>query len=59
MQKAGISFAQVSHILLQRLKHNKVCVLVGPDNNRGDGLVAARHLKMMNYFVDLIIFKDL
>ena len=41
MQKAGISFAQVSDILLQRLKHNKVCVLVGPDNNRGDGLFIA------------------
>ena len=59
MQIAGISIAQVSHIILQRLKHNKVCILVGPGNNGGDGLVAARHLKMMNYFMDLIIFKDL
>lgn len=59
MQIAGISIAQVSHIILQRFNNKKVCVLVGPGNNGGDGLVAARHLKMMNYFVDLIIFKDL
>ena len=34
-------------------------MLVGPGNNGGDGLVAARHLKMMNYAVSLVIFKEL
>ncbi len=57
MEIAGLAVAQISHIVLNRLKQNKVCVLVGPGNNGGDGLVAARHLKMMNYSVDLVIFK--
>jgi NAD(P)H-hydrate epimerase len=34
-------------------------VLVGPGNNGGDGLVAARHLKMMSYNVSVITFKHL
>lgn len=59
MEIAGIAVAQVSNIILTRLKQDRVCVLVGPGNNGGDGLVAARHLKMMNYSVDLIIFKEL
>lgn len=41
------------------MNYNKVCVLVGPGNNGGDGLVAARHLKMMNYSVNLVVFKAL
>lgn len=59
MEIAGLAVAQVSHIILNRNKHNKVCVLVGPGNNGGDGLVAARHLKMMNYSVNLVVFKEL
>lgn len=44
---------------MKREKLNKVCVLVGPGNNGGDGLVAARHLKMMDYCVELVVFKEL
>jgi NAD(P)H-hydrate epimerase len=33
--------------------------LVGPGNNGGDGLVAARHLRMMNYDVNIFMFKKL
>lgn len=57
MEIAGIAVAQVSQLILNKLNQNKVCVLVGPGNNGGDGLVAARHLKMMNYSVNLVVFK--
>ena len=45
--------------LLHQSNQNNVCVLVGPGNNGGDGLVAARHLKLMNYNVSLVTFKKL
>lgn len=51
MEIAGISVAQVSDLILTRQNQDRVCVLIGPGNNGGDGLVAARHLKMMNYSV--------
>lgn len=59
MELAGLAVAQVSHQILSSTPNAKICVLVGPGNNGGDGLVAARHLKMMNYTVDLIMFKKL
>lgn len=31
-----------------------ILILCGPGNNGGDGLVCARHLKMMDYNVDLL-----
>ena len=33
--------------------------MVGPGNNGGDGLVAARHLAMWHYPVDIVTFKEL
>lgn len=51
MEIAGLSVAQFAHIVLQRSSLRNVLVLVGPGNNGGDGLVAARHLKMMDYDV--------
>ena len=59
MELAGVAVAQVSHKILKDMGKKNVCVLAGPGNNGGDGLVAARHLKMMNYSVSLIVFKKL
>ena len=59
MELAGVAVAQVSHQILKNMGKKNVCVLAGPGNNGGDGLVAARHLKMMNYSVSLIVFKKL
>jgi hydroxyethylthiazole kinase-like uncharacterized protein yjeF len=58
MELAGLAVAQVTHQLAKELVHpKKIAVLVGPGNNGGDGLVAARHLKMMNYEVAMYLFK--
>lgn len=57
MEIAGVAVAQVSELILKKINQQKVCVLVGPGNNGGDGLVAARHLKMMNYSVNIVVFK--
>ena len=59
MELAGLAIAQVAHRILQKQPQPQVSVLVGPGNNGGDGLVAARHLKMMKYSVDLVAFKTL
>ncbi len=67
MELAGLAVAQVAHSILSKQAdkmeskeiQQSVCVLVGPGNNGGDGLVAARHLRMMNYLVDLVVFKKL
>jgi NAD(P)H-hydrate repair Nnr-like enzyme with NAD(P)H-hydrate epimerase domain len=59
MELAGLAVAQISNKILQLKPNAHICVLVGPGNNGGDGLVAARHLKMMKYNVDLIMFKKL
>lgn len=60
MELAGVAVAQVSHQLTTEGGWGKkVAVLVGPGNNGGDGLVAGRHLKMMDYQVSLFMFKKL
>lgn len=66
MEIAGLAVAQVANLILSQQrpsnippKEQSVCVLVGPGNNGGDGLVAARHLRMMHYAVDLVAFKEL
>ncbi len=45
MEKAGLAVAQAAWRLLPRGVPTSVVVLVGPGNNGGDGLVAARHLQ--------------
>ncbi len=44
MEEAGLGVAQEVWINLGAVPERKVAVLVGPGNNGGDGLVAARHL---------------
>ncbi|MFQ5473451.1 MAG: NAD(P)H-hydrate epimerase, partial [Dehalococcoidia bacterium] len=45
MESAGLAAAQEAWLLLGELAERRILVLVGPGNNGGDGLVAARHLK--------------
>lgn len=47
MELAGLSVAQATYDSFPLLK--KVLVVVGPGNNGGDGLVAARHLKLWGF----------
>lgn len=45
MERAGRNLTEVARVLLGgKLKGRKVAVLVGPGNNGGGGMVAARHL---------------
>jgi ADP-dependent NAD(P)H-hydrate dehydratase / NAD(P)H-hydrate epimerase len=44
MENAGLAVAQEAWLMLGTLEDRRVLVLVGPGNNGGDGLVAARHL---------------
>ena len=45
MQHAGLAVAQLCISLLGAIAGSKLLVLVGPGNNGGDALVAARHLE--------------
>jgi len=44
MENAGLAVAQDVWMALGTLEERRIVVLVGPGNNGGDGLVAARHL---------------
>ena len=44
MAAAGLAVAQEVWMQLGQLEDRRIAVLVGPGNNGGDGLVAARHL---------------
>jgi len=45
MESAGLAVAQEAWLLLGELAERRILVLVGPGNNGGDALVAARHLR--------------
>ena len=55
MENAGLEIALQVKQILSDLRGRKVVVLVGPGNNGGDGLVAARHLANWKSRVDLVI----
>ena len=44
MEEAGLAVAQEAWMLLGSLEGRRILALVGPGNNGGDALVAARHL---------------
>jgi NAD(P)H-hydrate repair Nnr-like enzyme with NAD(P)H-hydrate epimerase domain len=50
MELAGLSVASAVHLEYERCK--RVLILVGPGNNGGDGLVAARHLWQFGHQVE-------
>ncbi|HUT97227.1 MAG TPA: NAD(P)H-hydrate epimerase, partial [Dehalococcoidales bacterium] len=44
MENAGQAVADESARILEDIRQQQILILVGPGNNGGDGLVAARHL---------------
>jgi NAD(P)H-hydrate epimerase len=44
MEEAGLAVAQEAWMQLGTLEGRRICILAGPGNNGGDGIVAARHL---------------
>lgn len=57
MERAGLAVAQAIRAARDAKKHPRVAVLVGPGNNGGDGLVAARHLATWGYQVAAYLAK--
>ena len=58
MEEAGLGVAQEVWINLGAVPERKVVVLVGPGNNGGDGLVAARHLHDFGASVEVLLLSD-
>ncbi|HRC76568.1 MAG TPA: NAD(P)H-hydrate epimerase, partial [Kouleothrix sp.] len=57
MEQAGWGVAQAAVRLLRHPNGKRVLVLVGPGNNGGDGLVAARHLHDAGAHVALYLWR--
>ncbi len=58
MQNAGQAVATEIAELFEPIEGKRVIVLVGPGNNGGDGLVAARHLKTAGALVDVYLLAE-
>ncbi|EGV60886.1 pyridoxine (pyridoxamine) 5'-phosphate oxidase [Yamadazyma tenuis] len=57
MELAGLAVAQAVYKEYPPVTINdKVLILVGPGNNGGDGLVAARHLKLWNGYEPVVFY---
>ncbi len=57
MEMAGQAVANLGHMLMTPDPAQSILVLVGPGNNGGDGLVAARHLLAYSHPVTVYIWK--
>ncbi len=57
MENAGLATADYARDLLGDIKDRSVMILIGPGNNGGDGLVAARHLHDWGAKVHLFMVK--
>jgi NAD(P)H-hydrate epimerase len=57
MENAGLAAAQQAWLLLGEVAGRRILVLIGPGNNGGDGLVAARHLKAWGAEVSAYLLK--
>lgn len=58
MENAGLAVADYIHASVRNLVGMTVVVLVGPGNNGGDGLVAARHLDAWGARVTICLCRD-
>ena len=56
MERAGLAVARVIHSRLD-VHGQRIVVLVGPGNNGGDGLVAARHLQDAGAAIGVLMLK--
>ncbi len=58
MENAGKAFAEEVRRILGNIKKQNILMLIGPGNNGGDGLVAARYLHDWGAKVTLYLFGD-
>ncbi len=58
MENAGKAVAEEVRKILGTLDQKRILILIGPGNNGGDGLVAARHLHDWGAMVSLYLFSQ-
>ncbi len=58
MENAGKAVAEEVRKILGTIKKQRILILIGPGNNGGDGLVAARHLHDWGAKVNLYLFSQ-
>ncbi len=55
MENAGWAIAEHTSQIAGDIRHRRILFLIGPGNNGGDGLVAARHLANQGAMVEIIM----
>ncbi len=58
MENAGAAVAEEVRKILGTISEKAILILIGPGNNGGDGLVAARHLQDWGAKVTLFLFSE-